>query len=579
MSPACFKMPDAVTPCAGHAPGFERQDAVGRRVPLRTAMALLLTLALSACGGGGDAELPRQALGSGGGGPSPGALPWLATAAQFALDGSADSGIDGDLRVAPADGSRAIQVLTPPRALSATVRVYGGSVDATLGSLSGVAVRQVVYDAADPSPAAPVSGGAQAVGLFRLALGAQASAPVVQRLSTESQPCPGSGARFSVIGQSLAGDEAVLHYRAATAATPCAAGGEPRLVTLAMSDSDTPIALDAAADTRVQPVGAIHNGSGRIAAFLGWQGGRFVRTDATLRHAVALAPAELGGPVDAAAAPRGPGWVSRFGIFVLSGDGLRRYDKSTGRLSGILVSGTPGQGALITMLADEEALYLTVVDAAGATQLYRVPDAPTATATRLNVEGPLDSVGFRLTRSHVLYALQGRNDWTAWHKATGRREAVLPGRAIVLASTLGDTVFTTRGGAGGVEELMQGGVDGSGEQSLGAAQLVSGSLADVVPPFARVVRGNAAFSHALLAVPAPGATDLSRAALRWVPFDTTQAAIDAGTLPAALGAAWQTAALSGASALVSVAPAAGGAARLFTVRRAAGTLREVTPAP
>ena len=32
----------------------------------------------------------------------------------------------------------------------------------------------------------------------------------------------------------------------------------------------------------------------------------------------------------------GPGIVTRFGIFVLSNDGLRRYDKSTGRLSALL---------------------------------------------------------------------------------------------------------------------------------------------------------------------------------------------------------------------------------------------------
>lgn len=528
-------------------------------------LAVAATALLAACGGGGsDAQAPSPPPSPS---PSPSPAPvsqrWVSTAPQVDLNGGADSGIDGPLRVIDPTRPASLTTVTPAAVDSTALRVSGGQVDATLGSVTGAAPRFVVYDAALPA------GGASDFALYKLALDSAGTAPQPQRLSTESAICGGLGARFTMLGQSLAGDSAVFHYRSPTATLPCSAGGEPRVVTLSMTATSTPIALPAADAERTDAIGPVHGSNGQIAAFLAWQGDRFVRTDGTLGNPVALAGAELGGPVDAGAAPRAPGIVTRFGVFVLSQDGLRRYDKSTGRLSALLVAGRVGSGVQVGVQHDDAALYVTVPAAAGGYDLYRVTDALAPVVTQLNTEGPLLPIGLRLTKSYVLYAVEGRNDWVAWRKADGQRSNVLDGREIELASTLHDRVFHSRTDAGGAVTLASSAVDGSAERSLGSARLLSAALAESMSPFARTLRRNGPFEHAVVVVPAAGAGGLAGAAVRWLAFDAAGADLDGGSLPVALDGTLEAPGIIGSAGLFAV-KAAAGAARLFVTRRSAG---------
>ena len=494
------------------------------------------------------------------------------------LSGTADSGIEGPLAIVDPSRPTAGARVTPGNVDSTAVRIAGGTVDAVLAATTGAAPRFVVYDVALPAA------GVADFGLYKLALDASASAPLAQRLSSASTMCGGLGARFSLLGQSLAGDSAVFHYTAPTPAWPCSAGGEPRLVTLSMTATSAPVVLPAADAQRLTAVGPVHGNTGQIAAFLAWQGGRFVRTDALLGGPVPLAAADLGGPIGASAAPRAPGLVTRFGVFVLSQDGLRRYDKSTGRLSALLLPGRVASGARVNAQHDDDALYVTAETAGGGLDLYRVTDALVPIVTRLNTEGPLLPLGLRLTRSHVLYAVQGSNDWVAWRKTDGQRSRVLDGREIELASTLHDHVFHSRTDAAGAVVLARSRVDGSGETSFGNARLISAALAESHSPFARTLRANAPFDHAVVAQPAAGAgglIGLAGATVRWLAFDAAGAGADMemGVLPAALNGTLESPGVIGNAGLF-VVRAPGGAARMFVTRRLVGSLAEVTlPGP
>ncbi len=552
---------------------------VMKKSPRVGTLVLLVSLAglLAGCGGGGGDAAPSPPPAPpppNPAPPAPAAPRWLSTAPLVDLSGTADSGIDGPLTVVdPLRPTAAVRV-NPGSVDSTALRITGGQVDATLGSTTGAAPRFIVYDVALPAA------GTNDFALYQLALDAAASAPVAQRLSTESSLCGGLGARFTLLGQSLAGDNAVFHYTAPTPAWPCSSGGEPRLVNLSMGPASAPVVLPAAADERLTAIGPVHGSNGQLAAFLAWQGGRFVRTDASLGSPVALAAGDIGGPVDAAAAPRAPGLVTRFGIFVLSQDGLRRYDKSTGRLSGLLLPGRVATGARVNAQHDDDALYVTV-DTTSGIDLYRVTDALAPVVTRLNIEGPLLSLGLRLTRSYVLYAVDGRNDWLAWRKSDGQRSRVLDGREIELASTVHDRILHSRTEAGGSVVLARSHVDGSGETSLGNARLISAGLAESMSPFARSLRTNAAFDHALVAVPAAGATGaavLGGATVRWLALAAAGADIEVGVLPTGLTGQLEAPGIVGPAGLFAVRPSAG-AWRLFTTNRSAGSLVEATLPP
>jgi hypothetical protein len=342
------------------------------------------------------------------------------------------------------------------------------------------------------------------------------------------------------------------------------------VVTLAAGATEAPVALPAAAAERLTPVGPVHGSSGQIAAFLAWRNGTFVRTDAALGAPVELGSADLAEPVSADAAPRAPGIVTRFGIFVLSDDGLRRYDKSTGRLSALLVPGRVAVGTRVEAQFDDSALYVTAIDASGRRDLWRVTDVSNPVATRLNTEGPLLALGIRVLKSHVLYAVEGRNDWVAWRKSDGSRRSVLDGRDIVLASTLHDRVFHSGPGATGSTALVSSELDGSQAQDLGPAQLLAGSIADVVSPFARQLRGNGAFSHAVILVPPAGGSGPAGASLRWVSFAESGSAIDSGTLPANVAGTVESPGVVGNA--IAFAARNGASVDLFVGRRASGTL-------
>jgi hypothetical protein len=275
--------------------------------------------------------------------------------------------------------------------------------------------------------------------------------------------------------------------------------------------------------------------------------------------------------VSAASAPLAPGFVTRFGVFIRSADGLRRYDKSTDRMSAPLVTGQVGQGTAIDQVSDDRAYYVSRADANGRIDMFRVDDLLVPAVQQINVEGPLRPVGFRVLRSVVLYALEGRSDWRSWRKSDGVRADVLDGENIALASTLHDQLFTLFANANGDAELAQGLPDGTQRRTFGAARLLGGSLADEVSPYARHLRRNAAYGHALIATP-PGAG--SNGELRWLGFGGATGDALAGVFPQGLqvDADWQSPGIMGAQALVGIRKTGTSERYLFVARRAPASL-------
>ncbi|MEO8151963.1 MAG: hypothetical protein ABI605_02755 [Rhizobacter sp.] len=530
------------------------------------ALAFLFTGVLAACGGGDSASAPA---------PTPGPPPaasarWVSSAAQIDLAGGADSGIDGPLRIVdPAQPDK--QAAPSPGTVDSTsVRIMGGTLDSTLSTLDKPGPSFVVYDVA-ATPAAP-----GAYSLYKLALdGVGTAAPVPERISTEASICSASGTRFNVLGQSLSGDEALITYQAPDATGSCATGGVPKLVKLSMGRDAAPIALPTAAAERLTPIGVIHGSSGQVAALLAWRNGGYVHTDASMGNAVALASADVSGTVDASATPTSAGIVTRYGIFIKSADGLRRYDKATGKVSAVLLTGQVGSGAQVNEFQDDQALYITTAAAtSGAIDLYRVSDTLLPTVIKLNTEGALHPWGFRVLKSYLLYAVDGRDDFVAWRKADGQRSNVLANKRVVMSSTLYDRVFHTTTDLTGGTTLASSAVDGSDERSLGAALWASGALASQTVPFARSIRGDGAFAHAVVVVPASGKSGLTAGNVRWVSFDTAAQDIDAGNLPAALdlGATLQAPGIIGEAGLLSIAQPGGASSYLFVSQRTAGSL-------
>lgn len=534
----------------------------------------LAAVLLSSCGGGGgDTSGGSTPPPPSGPNPSPSStVVWLSGAAQTSLYGDADSGMPGPLFVVDPLQAATPGSLTPERPDSSVTRIVGGRVDATLSSLSDAGPRAVVFDA--PSGAA----GPFAFSLFKLGLDvATGATPSAQRLSSESQLCSAIGPRFTVIGQSLGGDEAVITYGVPDGAGSCAGGGRPRLVVLSMGATAAPVVLPESSTERLDPVGAIHSSGGAVAAFLAWRDGRFVRTDARLGSPVPIQGADIGGSLSAASAPTGPGVVTRFGIFILSSEGLRRYDKSTGRISDVLVAGPVGSGAVFSAFHDDQALYITATAPNGSLNLYRVTDSLQPSIQQLNVEGPLSPYGFRVLRNHVLYALDlpGSTDYVAWRKSDGQRRSVLAGKNILVATTLHDRVLHESVNGAGARVLATSIFDGSDERVLGDARLVSRSIAAQIPPFARNLRDNGAFGHVLVVQPLSGATGLGGAAVRWVSLDDTPAVdIEAGVLPSGLdlGSTIEAAGIVGASTLLAVNRTATTGHDYFAARKSAGSL-------
>ena len=389
--------------------------------------------------------------------------------------------------------------------------------------------------------------------------------------------CPGAGTRFTVVGQSLSGDEALITFAAPDATGSCATGGEPRLVKLGMSASDAAVVLPAAAADRITPIGVIHGAGGQMAAVLAWQNGRFVRTDASMANPSPLPAGDVAGVVGPTAEPIAPGIVTRYGIFIKSTDGLRRYDKATGRLSAVLVAGQVGQGAQINEMVDDEALYITQVQAGGALDLLRIDDTAAANVVKLNDEGALDPWGFRVLKSVVLYAVTGRNDFNAWRKSDGLRSNVLDGRRVVLSSTLSDRVLHSATDGAGVTTMATSRFDGSVSRNLGAARLLSGALAAGASPFARTVRGHGAFSHALVVTPAAGVASLAGAGVAWVSLADAGTDVDAGALPTtlALGDTLQAPGIVGTAGLFAVPKVGTTDAYVFVTQRSGGAVARV----
>jgi hypothetical protein len=534
-------------------------------------VAPLALLALSACGGGGGSSAPVETPPPDPGASTPAApVVWLSSAAQLSLVGDADSGIEGPLlTLDPAQPNAPLRP-TPGSVDSTSQRVVGGKVDATLSQLDGAAPRTVVYDAA-------VGGGVNAFGLYQLALELPAATtPVARRVSSAQAICYANGQRFRIIGQNLAGTDAVIGFSVPDASGSCVGGGLPRLASLRMGSNEPPIEVSQTVAERITPIGPIHGSSGQIAAFLAWQNGRYVRTDALLGNPVPIADADIAGTVDPLASPLAPGIVTRFGIFVRAADGLRRYDKSTGRLSAPLVIGQVASGAGFNEFHDEQALYITTAQPDGAIDLYRIEDTLAPVALKLNIEGPLAPYGFRVLKSQVLYALEGSTDHVAWRKSDGQRSRVLDARNVVVASTLSDRVFHERFGPAGEIVLASSRFDGSEERVLGPVRLLSRSMAAQMTPFARNIRDNGAFGHVLVLVPADTGGSLSGATARWISFDAAAGDVDAGTLPttAGLGSSVEAPGIVADAALLSVART-GAVPALYVVRRASGSLAAV----
>jgi hypothetical protein len=112
-------------------------------------------------------------------------------------------------------------------------------------------------------------------------------------------------------------------------------------------------------------------------------------------------------------------------------------------------------------------------------------------------------------------------------------------------------------------------------------QLVGGSIAERIPAHARSVRGNGAFSHALVVSRAAGATGLAGGRLQWLSFAAAADDVDAGSFPAtglSLGALVDAPGVVGNAVLLGVGPAEAGstaAPTLFVARRVAGSLARV----
>ncbi len=538
--------------------------------PARAALALLFIGVLAACGGGGDSD-PAP----GGGTPPPPAPPpptpvagprWISSAAQIDLLGGADSGIDGPLLVVDPGRPDSPAALTPGAVDSTSVRILGGKVDATLSTVESPGPRFVVYDA--PAP----GGTTVSFSLYKLALDSVGTAaPAPERISSETTICGSLGARFRVIGQSLTGDEALISYLAPDSNGNCGDLALPRLMKLSMGRTAAPIVLPVAEAERLTPIGAIHGSSGQVAAVLAWQNGHFVRADGSLANPLPLADADV---VGTPMAPSGPGIVTRFGIFIKSADGLRRYDKSTGKVSALLLAGQVDAGAQVNDLYDEQGLYVTVAQPGGALDLYRISDTLAPVVTKINEDGPLHPWGFRVLKSSVLYAVDGRDDFTAWRKADGQRSSVLAGKRVVMSSLLSDRVFHTTTDDDGKVTLATSDLDGGNARSFGEAQLASGALATQATPFARSLRANGAFSHAIVVAPEAGKSDLTGGSVRWISFGDAAQDIDAGSLPAtlALGNTLQAPGIVAEAGLFSVRKAVGTDAYVFASRRAAASL-------
>lgn len=525
----------------------------------------LCASALAACGGGGsDDSAPPP---SGGGNPEPpppatSASQWLSTAPNFELYGTADSGINGALKVVNTGDAANTVVLDPSPVDSTVVRIQGGEVDATQTGLRNPRVTHLVWDQV----------GVNGMSTFRtLSLTTTGGTkPQARKLSSESRICPSVGVRFEVIGQSLQGDEATLIYQAPNAQGQCGANAQPRLVTLAMDSAAAPVVLPADEAMRITPIAPVHGANGKVSAYLAWRNGAFVRTDARLGNALPLSAEG----VSPASAPLGPGFVTRFGIFVRSADGLRRYDKSTERLSAPLVVGRIGQGTAIDAIADDRALYVSTQLDDGTIDLYRIDDLLVPRVQLLNTESSLRPAGFRLLRNQVLYALAGREDWTAWSKDTGARSNVLNGHNIVLASTLHNTVFTKSLNAQGAVELGQSLFDGSMRRALPATTLMGGGLNEEVAPYARANRRNASFSHALVV---STSTSAPMGEVLWLSMADTSTALTVGVLPSNLAteAAWQSAGVLGADALLGLKKAGSTDHELFSFKRSSPGLTKV----
>lgn len=547
----------------------EAGAASTQRSALRVTLGVCLAWALSACGGGGGED---ATAGSGSGGqtdggaavvsPSPDtgvgtsyattAGRWLTTARNNALDGTSDEGVGGVqspmFAVHPGmptvgDG---VRWWANSPVDSTVARISGGTVDATLTTLTGPSVRAVVWDQVD-------AGGKRR--LYKMQLDVAATArPTPVQLSTQEGLCDLNGLRFQVAGQSLAGDDALITYAAPSASGSCdPAEQRPRAVRLSMAAADAPIELAAGTAGRVEPVAAIHGSGGRLAGFLAWRVDHFVRTDASLGQPVALDPANVAGTVTAASRPLDPGVLTKYGIFVSSADGVRRYDKSLDRLSAVLVPGRfnvrKGDGPV----ADDRALHITS-DVGGATHLYRIEDTLAPAVLRLNTEaeGALHSKGFRVLKSSVLYATANSSAWTRWDKGTGLRSQVLDGHNVVLASTTHDRVFTRfLDSSSGTVQLAQSLPDGSERRSFGNRELLSAGLADAVSPYARHLSWNASFSHALLVLPAGTGSEL-----RWLSFEAAAQDVLAGSVPSGLlldaVPVWTAPSIVGATTLVGV---------------------------
>jgi hypothetical protein len=228
----------------------------------------------------------------------------------------------------------------------------------------------------------------------------------------------------------------------------------------------------------------------------------------------------------------------------------------------------------VGQVADDRALYVSSVNTAGDINLFRVEDTLVPTVTQLNTaaEGALKPMGFRVLKSSVLYATVNSSAWTNWNKGTGARTEVLDGHNIVLASTVHDRVFTKFIDADGNVQLAQSLADGSERRTFGDRDVLSAGLADTVSPYARHLRLNASYSHALMVLPTSSGSEL-----RWLSFDAPAADVVAGAVPSGLSLDtvpdWTAPGIVGAQTLVGVRKAGTTASRyLFVAGRVPGSL-------
>jgi hypothetical protein len=549
-------------------------------------LAAMFSAVLTACGGGG---------GDGVSAPPPGAPPsaepepavplrWVSSASEL-VGIDSDGGVPSSGRLVAADpqGLVASPALSPATVENNSLRIVGGAM--VNGMMEDTAPRHVLFDARTGT------GTDLSFGLHRLSLGASAAgaaAPAVQRIGADRALCRPDAASpsFKVIGQDLTGETALITYAVPDLGRPVSlrcSPGLPRGVVLTQGGSTASIALPTAATERVVPIAPIHNANGRMESMLAWRDGSLVTVNAELDLSRATAT-NVSAPEPLANAPT---YATASGIFYVASDGLRRYDKAQRLLSGRLVEGSKIGAAFErrNALHDDDHLYIASEASGGSgVNLYSVSDRLVPETRRINDE-PIS--GFWVLRSYVLYTIAGKEDegYVVYDKRSRQNltAKVLAGKQLELASTLSDRVFhSTFSPLTGAVVLASSEFDGGSARSLGdSAQLLGGSIAKRVSPYARNLRGNGFYSHALVVVAANGALGLEGAQVRWVSFGAESDDVNAGVLPTvanvSLGPVAEGPGVMGNAAMLGIVPAQGGEPVLFTVRRASDSVRRVQP--